>query len=241
MSPGDVIEYDWATGGSHIVLVLGNGGIAAHSTSCLDVSPPTDSATVHYIHILDTAAPVPQVTVTSPTTGANWPLGVSHTITWTVTGNTSQINNFLVSYSIDGGATFLNDVGTAYSTDRSISWTPPLVISPTAVGQIRVEARDASNSVLSQAFSGTFTFNLSLTGLTPSQVIQAYGISNIKFGSTPGDGTGQTIAIIDLGDDSAIENDLAVFDQEFGLAAPPSFKVVGETGGAPSDLRQPHL
>ena len=122
--------------------------------------------------------------------------------------------------------------GTAYSTDRSISWTPPLVISPTAVGQIRVEARDASNSVLSQAFSGTFTFNLSLTGLTPSQVIQAYGISNIKFGSTPGDGTGQTIAIIDLGDDSAIENDLAVFDQEFGLAAPPSFKVVGETGGA---------
>jgi hypothetical protein len=68
---------------------------------------------------------VPTVTVTSPNGGEDWALGVAHTITWTFTGDTPQLNNFLVSYSLDGGSTYLNDVGIASSTDRSISWTPP--------------------------------------------------------------------------------------------------------------------
>jgi subtilase family serine protease len=77
--------------------------------------------------------------------------------------------------------------------------------------------------------------------LTPSQVTQAYGINNISFGGTPGTGAGQTIAIIDGGDDAAMldstdpnfsTSDLATFDNKTGLLDPPSFKVVGETGGA---------
>ena len=106
------------------------------------------------------AASGPALTVTAPNGGETWALGVAHTITWSVTGDTSQINNFLVSYSLDGGSTYLNDVGTATAASLSISWTPPLVISPTAVGRIRLQARNASNSVLSQDVSdGTFTFN----------------------------------------------------------------------------------
>ena len=66
--------------------------------------------------------------------------------------------------------------------------------------------------------------------LTPSQVTQAYGINQINFGATPGNGSGQTIAIIDPGDDPNIQSDLATFDGTFGLQAPPSFSVVGETG-----------
>jgi hypothetical protein len=77
--------------------------------------------------------------------------------------------------------------------------------------------------------------------LTPSQVRQAYGIDQISFGKTPGTGAGQTIAIIDYGDDAAMldsmdpnfsTSDLATFDAKTGLSDPPSFKVVGETGGA---------
>ena len=108
------------------------------------------------------AVSTPAVSVTAPNGGETWGLGVAHTINWSVTGDTSQINNFLVSYSLDGGTTYQNDVGTATSASRSISWTPPLVISPTAMGRIRVQARNASNSVLSQDVSdGTFTFGSS--------------------------------------------------------------------------------
>ncbi len=75
----------------------------------------------------------------------------------------------------------------------------------------------------------------------PSEVKDAYGINQIAFGSTPGDGAGQTIAIIDPGDDSAFVNstatnfdtsDLHIFDQQYGLPDPPSFTVIGESGGA---------
>lgn len=77
--------------------------------------------------------------------------------------------------------------------------------------------------------------------LTPAQVTAAYGIGNINFGATAGTGKGQTIAIIDVGDDPKMINtgapgfstsDLAVFDASEGLPDPPSFTVVGETGGA---------
>src|SRR5262245_45869406 len=66
-------------------------------------------------------------------------------------------------------------------------------------------------------------------GLTPSQVRHAYGFDQITFnsGAIRGDGSGQTIAIVDAYDDPSIVNDLAVFDQQFGLPAPPSFTKVG--------------
>ena len=45
-----------------------------------------------------------------------------------------------------------------------------------------------------------------------------------------GDGTGQTIAIIDAYDDPNIAGDLAAFDTQFGLTAPPSFTKVAQDG-----------
>lgn len=53
---------------------------------------------------------------------------------------------------------------------------------------------------------------------TPAQIRHAYG-----FDQVPWDGSGQTIAIVDAYDDPTIANDLAVFDQQFALPAPPSF------------------
>jgi subtilase family serine protease len=66
----------------------------------------------------------------------------------------------------------------------------------------------------------------------PSDLRTAYGVNNILFGATHGDGTGQTIAIIDAFNDPNIKTDLANFDTSFGLAAPPSFQVVNQSGGA---------
>ncbi len=72
-----------------------------------------------------------------------------------------------------------------------------------------------------------------LSTLSPTQVASAYGFNNVSFnsnGSTiPGDGTGQTIAIVVAYHDPNLANDLATFDSQFGIAAPPSFSVIQNT------------
>ena len=62
---------------------------------------------------------------------------------------------------------------------------------------------------------------------TPDQIRTAYGISGIS-----GDGTGQTIAIIDAYRNPNIAGDLAQFDSYFGLPAPPSFSILNQYGGS---------
>lgn len=58
---------------------------------------------------------------------------------------------------------------------------------------------------------------LLLSALTPAQVSHAYGVDQVIFGSVKGDGTGQTIAIIDAYDAPNINSDLAAFNAAFGL------------------------
>jgi subtilase family serine protease len=70
------------------------------------------------------------------------------------------------------------------------------------------------------------------TGLTAAQVRHAYGVDQINFGSIKGDGTGQTIAIIDAYDYPTASSDLHNFDVAMGLPDAPSFTKVSETGGA---------
>ncbi|HEV3437152.1 MAG TPA: choice-of-anchor Q domain-containing protein, partial [Gemmata sp.] len=76
-------------------------------------------------------------------------------------------------------------------------------------------------------------------GYTPDQLRTAYGIDSVMFGSVVGDGTGQTIAIVDAYDDPAFVNstdsnfansDLAQFDVQLGIPDPPSFTKVNENG-----------
>jgi subtilase family serine protease len=86
-------------------------------------------------------------------------------------------------------------------------------------------------------------FNPLPVGYTPAQIRHAYGFDQITFnspkwvGGTPifstiaGDGSGQTIAIVDLNDDPNIVSDLHTFDQAFGLPDPPHFTKVDEHGG----------
>jgi len=68
-------------------------------------------------------------------------------------------------------------------------------------------------------------------GYTPQELQTAYGVNLIRFGAIKGDGTGQTIALIDAGDNSGFQDTgpnyarsaLQVFDATFGLPDPPSF------------------
>src|SRR5439155_9582192 len=65
---------------------------------------------------------------------------------------------------------------------------------------------------------------------TPAQIQQAYRFNKIAFNGITGDGTGQTIAIVDAYDNPNIQADLNTFDIQFGL---PSTTVarVNQTGG----------
>jgi hypothetical protein len=82
----------------------------------------------------------------------------------------------------------------------------------------------------------------SATLITPAQMVQAYGVNGISFGGVTGDGTGQTIAIVDAYDDPNALSDLQTFDSTYGLANPPSFKKLNENGGTslpPTDTTDP--
>ncbi len=58
---------------------------------------------------------------------------------------------------------------------------------------------------------------------TPSQIRHAYGIDGINFGGVAGNGSGQTIAIIDAYYDPFVLSDLQTFDRQMGLPDPPNF------------------
>ena len=68
----------------------------------------------------------------------------------------------------------------------------------------------------------------------PSEIAHAYGFDTVRFngGTVVGDGAGQTIAIVDAYDNPNVAADLAYFDTQWGLAAPPSFTKVNQTGGS---------
>lgn len=70
------------------------------------------------------------------------------------------------------------------------------------------------------------------TGYTPAQIRHAYGFDQIAFGggTVAGDGSGQTIAIVDAYNDPNIASDLHQFDLAFGLPD-PVFTKVNQNGG----------
>ncbi len=68
---------------------------------------------------------------------------------------------------------------------------------------------------------------------TPAEFQQAYGFNQTQFEyGVTANGSGQTIAIVDAYNDPNITSDLQAFDKQFQLPAPPSFRVVSQTGSS---------
>ncbi len=86
-------------------------------------------------------------------------------------------------------------------------------------------------------------------GYTPQQIQGAYGINQVSFGGITGDGSGQTIALIDAGDNTGFQptgpnyagSALQVFDQTFGIPDPPSFQKFNQNGGTALPPQSPAL
>jgi subtilase family serine protease len=68
--------------------------------------------------------------------------------------------------------------------------------------------------------------------LTPEQVETAYDLAPLYARGVTG--RGETIVIVDSFGSPTISHDLAVFDQQFKLPAPPSFRIITPDGKIPS-------
>ncbi len=66
----------------------------------------------------------------------------------------------------------------------------------------------------------------------PAQIQQAYDLPTLYASGVTG--RGRTIVIVDSFGSPTIRNDLAVFDQAFGLPAPPRFTVIQPAGTVPA-------
>jgi len=79
------------------------------------------------------------------------------------------------------------------------------------------------------------------SGLTPAQVTAAYGLNAIAFttssGTVTGNGSGETIALIEAYNDPTITSDLHTFDQAYNLPD-PNLKVESQSGTAVSATAQ---
>ncbi len=66
----------------------------------------------------------------------------------------------------------------------------------------------------------------------PAQIQQAYGLPAVYASGVTG--KGRTIVIVDSFGSPTIKSDLSVFDETFGLPAPPSFQVIQPAGKVPA-------
>jgi hypothetical protein len=104
-------------------------------------------------------------------------------------------------------------------------------LEPRCVLSAQTSALMHPTFILHRSGNGSTPFAASSpTGLTPAQIRHAYGFDQITFGGVQGDGTGQTVAIIDAYDSPTILSDLQAFDANFGIPNPPSFTRVAQNG-----------
>jgi subtilase family serine protease len=129
------------------------------------------------------------------------------------------------------------------------SLEPRLMLSVSAVSSLNNEVAHPTYVRFSKAGSITPLSTTGATGLTPTQIKDAYGIDSVSFsGGITGTGSGQTIGIIDAYNDPRMfsssdvtdydSSDLYKFDSAMGLpqfaassSSGPTFTKLNESGG----------
>jgi len=92
------------------------------------------------------------VTLTDPTGAEEWEAASSHDITWTSTGD---ITNVKLEYSKDGFSSDVNTIVASTTDDGTYSWTIPEDASTT----VRVRISDASDSAVNDLSNADFTIS----------------------------------------------------------------------------------
>ncbi len=98
-----------------------------------------------------------------------------------------------------------------------------VIIQPGVLHAGRVETQPPTTAQCEQSYQ--------VACYEPSQIRQAYNLPVLYRRGV--DGAGATIVIVDSFGSPTIANDLSVFDQQFGLPAPPSFSIIQPAGAVP--------
>jgi RHS repeat-associated protein len=105
------------------------------------------------------ATGLPTISITSPNSTTTWTAGTSQNITWTVSDPLSQINYYVLDYSLDG-VTWTYDFLNAYPPSTSVSWAiPPNIASTHAI--VRLKAFNSSAMQVAASVSPAFTISSS--------------------------------------------------------------------------------
>ena len=107
-----------------------------HSWSVEIQNPDSQSSGQFPFNVVAPGAPT--LTVTSPNGGENWMAGTARAVTWTVSDPLSQINYYLIDYSLDGGVTWVFNAASAYPPSTSATWS---ILSNIASTQVLVRVK----------------------------------------------------------------------------------------------------
>jgi RHS repeat-associated protein len=130
------------------------------------------------------------VTVTSPNGGETFQSGESRTVSWTTSGETSNISRYNLTYSTQSGSTgtFSNHIASVNAPAQSFVWTVPNGVNVSTV-RVRVEGVNASGSGLAADGSNA---NFTITNGAPIPPVVA--ISQPVNGASWTAGTTQSIS-----------------------------------------------
>jgi MBG domain len=164
-------------------------------------------------------------------------------------------NNFIIGvkdsplYGGGAGVAHINAALNAFLADPlpNSQAIPAGIAYQNVAGTDYLAFTDSNPNPFTDPGAGTYTIAGELPlfsgQVSPAQLRHAYGIDQIQFtgpGGTMviGDGSGQTIAIVEEGVDPTLQADLTTFDQYFGIPAPPSFQIVNQNN---SSTQNPYI
>ena len=128
-----------------------------------------------------------------------------------------------VSGSRSGSATEPSGSSGSHGVSGSVSALADVIVQPGVIHVGRAQGSPPTTADCEQAYK--------VACYEPAQIRQAYHLPSLYARGVTGKGT--TIVIVDSFGSPTIRNDLGVFDQAFGLPAPPSFRIIQPAGRVP--------
>jgi autotransporter-associated beta strand protein len=149
------------------------------------------------------------------------------------TQNLPSTASYSISFTVNGLIRYDNGITWGAGASGVQSWTcwwGPFIATPGTNQATVIVDSNQSVETTSSLNTSSFTFNAVSPQVSGSdffysvaQIRAAYGINSIpNFGAATSDGSGQTIALDEVGNDPTVLTDLDIFDEAMGLTTNPT-------------------
>lgn len=185
------------TAGLHTIRLKVDSGLSISETD------ETDNEYSHTFSVGNSLS----ISVNTPNSGNPLSACNPYSVTWTTSGDTSQVSYFKFGYSLDGGSTFTDAGDSISSSSTSLSWTPHALRSTQA--RVRIRAYNSSDQLLAEA-SNPNNFTITLPGGNPTSVPGTFNI---------GPGVGDSVQFLGASASSSSCSEVASYSWDFGDGA----------------------